>query len=102
MINFVPPQQLAYSSLEETRAAIDDHVQPGGYVVNIKHTRRVSKKKNGDVKAKNLVCSQSNPPFIPPVLDFAIVCHPAGALVFCLRPVYGKEKLEIERYKLPI
>ena len=66
MNSLAPPQQLSYASLEEARAAIDAHTQLEGYVVVTKHTRRVGNKKNGDVKDVILVCSQSNPPVIPP------------------------------------
>ena len=66
MISLAPPQQIAYASLEEARAAINAHAQLEDYVVVTKHKRRAGNKKNGDVKAVILVCSQSNPPVIPP------------------------------------
>ena len=60
MNSLAPPQQLAYDSLEEKRAAIDAHAQLEGYVVVTKHTRRFGNQNNGDVKAVIHVCFQSS------------------------------------------
>ena len=65
MDSLAPPQQLAYASLEEARAAIDSHAHLKAYVVVTIHTRRVGNKKDADVKALILVFSQSNPRHAP-------------------------------------
>nr|CCA18209.1 conserved hypothetical protein [Albugo laibachii Nc14] len=59
-----PPPQLAYATLEQAKAAIDDHAQQEGYVVVVKRTKKVGDRKDGDMKALILAFSQSNPPAI--------------------------------------
>ena len=81
MNSLAPPQQIAYASLEEARAAIDAHAHLEGYVVVTKHTRRVGNKKNGNKRAVLHVWSQSNPQSYSQVLDFASVRYPTAALV---------------------
>ncbi|BBN03020.1 hypothetical protein Mp_2g20030 [Marchantia polymorpha subsp. ruderalis] len=46
-----------FATLDEARAAVDSQLQDEGFVLTIKHTRRVGNKKDGDIKAVVLYCS---------------------------------------------
>ena len=98
MNSLAPPHQLVYPSLEEAKAAIYAYAHLGGYVFVVKLTIRIGNKKDGDVKAVILVCSQSNPSVIRQVPNLASVCRLGVALAVCSPPVYDEDKLEIRWY----
>ena len=51
MNSFTPSPQLAYATIEQANAAIDDHASQQGYVVVIKHKRKIGNKADGEVNA---------------------------------------------------
>ena len=64
MSSLAPPPQIAYASLEKERVAINVHAQQEGYTVEIRGTRRIGRRKDGDVKAIDLDCDRSHLPSI--------------------------------------
>ena len=59
-----PPLTLAHGSLTEAQAILKAHATSQGYVVATKSTKRVSRRKEGDVKVVHNQCSQSNAPVV--------------------------------------
>ncbi|KAI9907193.1 hypothetical protein PsorP6_016379 [Peronosclerospora sorghi] len=80
MNSLAPPLHFAYASMEQPRAAIDAHAQGEGCVVVVKRTKRVGNRKDGEVKALILACSQSTPPPSYTKTDLSSVSRPAVAL----------------------
>ena len=60
----VPPPQLAYACLEQSRVAVYAHTEQKGHDVAIRRTRGISNRKDGDVIAIDLECSRLN---LPPI-----------------------------------
>ena len=58
------PLKLANASLAEAQPSLETHATSQGYVFVTKRTKRVGRKKEGDVKVVYYQCSQSNAPIV--------------------------------------